>query len=88
MTNDNGVDTSKAITNETEQLIQNGIDSVEDLVGLFGHTMDDLKGGDNNTEDNENSSEETNETIMNEFYNVFNKINNTINEYSNTTRKL
>jgi len=88
MTNDNVVDTSKAITNETEQLIQNGIDSVEDLVGLFGHTMDDLKGGDNNTEDNENSSEETNETIMNEFYNVFNKINNTINEYSNTTRKL
>jgi len=29
MTNDNVVDTSKAITNETEQLIQNGIDSVD-----------------------------------------------------------
>jgi len=87
MTNDNVVDTSKAITNETEDLIHTGIDTVEDLVGLFGHTMDDLKDG-NSTEDGENGSDETDDVIMNEFYNIFNKINNTINEHLKTRRKL
>mgnify|MGYP006266255107 CR=1 FL=1 len=76
----NVVDTTKGITNETEELTERSINSVEDLVGLFGHTMSDLKDGGEDREEN-------NEAIMNEFYNVFNKINNTINEYSNTTRK-
>ena len=77
----NVLDTAKGITNESGELNERSLNSVEDLVGLFGHTINDLKDGDNDGEDNNTDA------IMNEFYNVYNKINNTINEYSNFRRK-
>jgi hypothetical protein len=79
----NVVDTSKAVTNETEQVDEAtnpDMNSPEDLMNLFGYSLDDLKDGEENTQDNSD--------IMNEFYNVYNKINNTINEYSNFRGKI
>jgi len=77
----NVVDTTKGVTNEADDLNERSIKSPEDLINLFGHTLDDLKDGDKNTEDKTDA-------IMNEFYNVYNKINNTINEHSNFRRKI
>jgi hypothetical protein len=78
----NVVDTSKGVTNESDELNERSINSPEDLINLFGHTMNDLKDGDSNKEDDKSDA------IMNEFYNVYNKINNTINEHSNFRRKI
>ena len=79
ISDDNVIDKNMAVTNENDELNERSINSPEDLAALFGHTMSDLRGGEET---------ETNENIVNEFYTIFNKINNTINEYSNTTRKL
>jgi hypothetical protein len=77
----NVVDTTKGVTNEADGLNERSIKSVEDLIGLFGHTLDDLKDGGNDVEDKTDA-------IMNEFYKVYNKINNTINEHSNFRGKI
>jgi hypothetical protein len=77
----NVVDTTKGVTNEADGLNERSIKSPEDLINLFGHTLNDLKDGDKNVEDKTDA-------IMNEFYKVYNKINNTINEHSNFRRKI
>jgi hypothetical protein len=74
----NVIDNSN-MTNEGQNLNESSINTPEDLIKLFGYSLSDLEGeNDESDEDfvNETEIEETNQEIKKSFFEVYNKLNN------------